>query len=243
MQESIWVGYDPREAEAFAVCRHSLHKHAPNIPVHAIVLDEVKADGLYWRPMSRRDGRLWDEISEAPCSTEFAISRFLTPILAKSGLALFMDCDMLARDDLEQLFWYARNDASKAVWCVKHVHQPPPGLKMDGQIQTQYARKNWSSVMLFNVDHPANKLLTVDLVNKVPGRDLHRFSWLADNEIGELSPRWNWLVGHSPESINPAIVHYTLGTPNMEGYENCTYATDWRKARAQWLRTSLKAVA
>ena len=119
---SIFVGYDPREAEAFGVCRHSLRKHAPNIPVHAIVLDEVKADGLYWRPMSRRDGRLWDDISQAPCSTEFAISRFLTPILAKSGLALFMDCDMLARDDLDQLFWYARNDASQAVWCGQPVH-------------------------------------------------------------------------------------------------------------------------
>jgi hypothetical protein len=28
---------------------------------------------------------------------------------------------------------------------------------MDGQAQTRYARKNWSSVMVFNCDHPANE--------------------------------------------------------------------------------------
>jgi hypothetical protein len=243
MQHSIFVGYDPREAEAFGVCRHSLRKYAAGIPIYALSLEDLREMGLYTRPMSKRDNRLWDDISEAPCATEFAISRFLTPEMAGHGLALFMDCDILARADLDNLFWQARCDASKAVWCVKHVHEPPPGLKMDGQEQTRYARKNWSSVMLFNCDHPANKMLTVDLVNKVPGRDLHRFCWLADEEIGELNPKWNWLVGHSDPDIDPALVHFTEGTPNMPGYEDCAYASDWRAMRASWLRSTLKAVA
>jgi hypothetical protein len=32
--------------------------------------------------------------------------------------------------------------------------------------------------MVFNCDHPANRALTLDLINTVPGRDLHRFCWL-----------------------------------------------------------------
>lgn len=246
MQHSIFVGFDPREAEAFGVCRHSLRKHAPDVPVHAIDLQTLRDAGLYTRPMSQKDGRLWDDISEAHCSTEFAIARFLTLELARQwdrDLALFMDCDVLARADLEALFWNARQDASKAVWCVKHVHEPPEGVKMDGQLQVQYARKNWSSVMLFNARHPSNAKLTTEMINTVPGRDLHRFCWLADDEIGELEPKWNWLVGHSSEDISPALVHFTSGTPNVPGYEDCAYAGEWRKVRAEWLRSTLKAVA
>jgi lipopolysaccharide biosynthesis glycosyltransferase len=241
MKHSIFVGYDGRETEAFAVCRRSLRRNvAPWVPIHAVDLQDLRGAGLYRRPTSVRDGRMWDDISEAPCSTEFAISRFLVPHLAHEGLALFMDCDMLVRADLDALFFWARRDASKAVWCVKHVHEPPHGIKMDGQEQTRYARKNWSSVVLWNVDHPANKLLTVDLINQVPGRDLHRFSWLADDEIGELDPKWNWLVGHSDPEIDPSIVHFTEGTPNMAGYENVPYADEWRRERALWLRGEMK---
>jgi hypothetical protein len=93
---------------------------------------------------------------------------------------------------------------------VKHDHQPTEHWKMDGQFQTRYHRKNWSSVCLFNCDHPANKALTVDLVNSAPGRDLHAFSWLADDLIGELPPEWNWLVGHSaPMRIPPSSTSRT----------------------------------
>ena len=31
---------------------------------------------------------------------------------------------------------------------------------MDGVVQTSYPRKNWSSLMLFNCDHPSVKKLT-----------------------------------------------------------------------------------
>ena len=80
---SIWIGYDAREAEAFGVCRYTLRHHAPGVPIGAVELDDVRDRGWYRRPTSRKDGRLWDEISEAPMSTEFAISRFLTPHLAQ----------------------------------------------------------------------------------------------------------------------------------------------------------------
>ena len=242
MQRSIWIGYDPREVEAFAVCRHSLRRHAPNIPIHAVVLDELRAAGLSRRPTSKRDGKMWDDISEAPCSTQFAISRFLTPHLAHEGWALFMDCDILARTDVNKLF--ALVDPSKAVMCVQHPnYTPPDAVKMDGQLQLLYARKNWSSVTLFNCSHPANARLTVGIVNQVPGRDLHRFAWLNDDEIGALPPEWNFLVGVSDPSIDPALVHFTSGGPWFEGYENVPYADEWKAERRRWLTRQTGLIA
>jgi lipopolysaccharide biosynthesis glycosyltransferase len=233
LKQSIWIGFDPREADAFAVARHSINRHLITpIPVRGVVLSGLRAAGLYNRPTSRREGRLWDEISEAPMATEFACSRFLVPHLAQSGWAVFMDCDMLVRTDLMKLFQQA--DSTKAVQVVKHNHQPSEGVKMDGQAQTRYARKNWSSVILWNVDHPANKGLTTELINSVPGRDLHRFCWLEDDLIGELHPKWNWLVGHSDPEIDPAIVHFTDGIPTMQGYEDSEYADEWRAELERW---------
>jgi lipopolysaccharide biosynthesis glycosyltransferase len=234
-QRSIWIGFDPREADAFAVARESIRRRLNTpLPINGIVLDDMRAAGLYRRPTQRPNGKLWDEISEAPMATEFAIARFLTPHLARDGWALFVDCDVMALKNIEELFALA--DPSKAVMCVKHNFAPPPDVKMDGQEQTRYARKNWSSVMLFNVKHPANKALTVDLINTVPGRDLHRFCWLDDSDIGELGPEWNWLVGHSSPNIEPKICHYTDGIPSMRGYENQAFAAQWRSELSRWAR-------
>lgn len=243
MERTIYIGYDAREGEAFAVCRHTLRKFAPDVPIHAIALEEMRAAGLYWRPTSVKDGRLFDEISGFPMSTEFAISRFLTPVLAKAafrtGWALFMDSDVLARDDIDELF--AECDPSKAVMCVQHHYEPPEGTKMDNQLQLRYARKNWSSVMAFNLTHPSNRKLTVDLINSVPGRDLHAFCWLQDDEIGALDPQWNYLVGHTQltRGQEPKLVHHTEGGPWFEAYSDVEYADEWREARAAWLNEGM----
>jgi lipopolysaccharide biosynthesis glycosyltransferase len=234
MKRSIYIGYDERESEAFAVCRHSIARHSPDIPVHAIEIDDVRDAGLYYRPTSRKDGRLWDDISEAPMSTAFAISRFLTPILARDGWALFIDCDMMARTDINELFDMA--DKRYAVMCVKHPNYvPPETIKMDGQLQTLYRRKNWSSAVLYNCDHPSNRALTVNMVNAVPGRDLHAFNWLKDDEIGDLPMSWNWLAGVSDPEIVPDLIHWTAGGPWFEGYRDAPYADEWRCERACWL--------
>lgn len=231
MQQSIYIGFDPREVDACKVAGHSLHRHlSRHIPVHSLVLGELIAKGLYKRPIELRQGRMWDTLSDAPMSTEHANSRFLVPHLAKSGWALFMDGDMLVRKDISEVF--EGLDNSKAIYCVHHYHIPLNNTKMDNQIQTLYRRKNWSSFMIFNCEHPANKSLTLDVINTFPGRDLHRFCWLDDSEIGELHPRWNWLVGHSDSTIVPAVVHFTEGVPNMPGYEDVAYADEWRKELA-----------
>lgn len=239
MVRSIWIGFDPREAAAFAVARGSILRRLPpgdalaRNGINGLILSDMRQQGLYWREtQSLGPARLWDVISDAPMSTEFAISRFLTPILAKRGWALFVDSDVMARADVNDLFALA--DPAKAVMCVKHSHRPAREIKMDGQAQTVYARKNWSSVMLFNCEHPSNKKLTVDLINTVPGRDLHRFCWLGDDEIGTLGHEWNWLVGHDNLTIDPKLVHFTDGVPSLPGYEHVPYADEWRAELSAW---------
>jgi len=195
--------------------------------------------GLYTRPTSlttTRHGqrKIYDMLSrredyDGSMATEFGISRFLVPSLALNGWALFMDCDMLARGNLVRVFDLC--DDSKAVMCVKHDYQPQSEVKMDGQQQTKYGKKNWSSFMLFNCDHPDNRALTLDLVNTARGIDLHRFCWLKDEDIGELPEEWNWLVDHSPPSKIPMVVHFTEGGPWMTGYEDVPFAVEWRKER------------
>lgn len=241
--KSIWIGFEPRETAAFAVCRASINLHLTQpVPVNGIVLDDMRELGLYRRQTGTANGQLWDVISEAPMSTEFAISRFLTPILAQhqlgGGMAMFMDCDIMARANLIPLLDACAADKTKAVWCVKHNHQPTNDTKMDGQAQTRYSRKNWSSVMVFNCDHPSNTHLTIDLVNSVPGRDLHRFCWLEDSEIGELHPVCNYLVGHTKleQGVEPELVHWTDGAPCMPGYEDAEYADEFNRMLRSWAR-------
>jgi hypothetical protein len=235
LSPSIYIGYDSREAEAFSVARASVQERLTMpIPIMGLVLRSLRNRGLYYRPTELRPSAadkpvLWDVISEAPMATEFAISRFLVPTLAQRGWALFMDCDMMALTNFARLF--DGLDRSKAVYCVKHRHAEGPKTKMDGQLQTFYVRKNWSSFMVMNCDHPSNKLLTVEAVNTLPGRDLHRFCWLKDDEIGELDPAWNFLVGHSDPSIQPKNIHWTTGGPWFREYEDVPYAEEWRDAR------------
>lgn len=237
---SIWIGFDPREAAAFAVARETARRSVPaDWPITGLVLANLRASGLYTRPMEWREseaGRkiMWDVISDAPMSTEHACARFLVPHLAKTGWAIFMDGDMLVRGRIGALVSWL--DPMFAVYCVKQKHEPTTGVKMDGQTQLRYARKNWSSFLVFNCDHPANKSLSPDLVNSVPGRDLHRFCWLDDAEIGELDPSWNFLVGQTSPEIVPDVVHFTEGTPDMPGYENVAFADEWRAERDAWAR-------
>lgn len=240
---SVWLGWDPREAAAYAAARSSIRHHTNlPIPIYGLLLEDMIEKGLYTRPIEYRPSAadkpiMWDVISDAPMSTHHANARFLVPHLAKNGWALFMDGDILVRSNLFRILDGV--DATKAVYCVKHVHQPPPGVKMDGQQQTQYARKNWTSVMLWNVDHIANKRLTLDMINNLPGRDLHRLCWLEDDEIGELGPEWNFLIGHSDPSIDPKVAHFTEGCPDMAGFENVAYADEWRAAVNDWARGPL----
>tara|TARA_A200000159_G_C7333429_1_gene343983 strand:- start:2202 stop:2879 length:678 start_codon:yes stop_codon:yes gene_type:complete len=215
----VFVGYDTREDIAYQVCKHSIESKQSDASVRPLKQQELRDAGWYTRGIDKL------------ASTEFTFTRFLIPELCNfKGWALFMDCDMILKTDIKELFDQA--DDQYAVMCVQHDYSPSATTKMDGQQQTVYPRKNWSSVMLFNCGHKSNQTLTQDLVNnpEITGAYLHRFSWLKDKEVGELSPEWNWLVGHykEPEDGTPKLIHYTEGGPWFENYRNCEYHQDWK---------------
>lgn len=212
----VFVGYDPREDIAFQVCKHSITSRNKDAVVIPLKQTELRQQQLYTRPIDKL------------ASTEFTFTRFLVPELTNfKGWALFCDCDIIFLEDVKELF--AQADDQYAVMCAKHDYTPAEGIKMDGQTQTIYPRKNWSSVMLINCAHPSNRVLTQELVNnpKITGAYLHRFSWLKDDEIGEFSYEWNYLVGWY-NTGTPKALHYTEGGPWFENYRNCDFHQEWK---------------
>jgi hypothetical protein len=217
----VYLGWDSREAPAYGVAAKTLYNTSGIVPT-PLKADRLAAAGLYSRPVDM--GRGYDLPSNAPCSTEFAASRFLTPILAQTGWALFADCDVVFLRDVAEML--TGLEPGKAVYVVKH-QQKGGGTKMDGQAQTSYSRKNWSSVMLFDCNHEANWRLSVEDVSRRPGRDLHGFFWLHDDEIGELGPEWNWLVNVVPKPNNLGIAHFTLGGPWFPDWQGAEHDDLW----------------
>ena len=218
---TVYIGWDSREPIAADVCRHSILEHS-SIPVNIVMLkqDELRDRELYWRDVDKL------------ASTEFTFTRFLVPELNDfEGTAIFMDSDMVLTTDIAELIEDV--DPKKAVSCVQHDYTPPEGVKMDGQQQLAYPRKNWSSMVVWNCAHPDNKKVTKELVNnpEITGAYLHRFSWLADKDIGLLGPQWNWLVGWYVEGRDgsPSLLHYTEGGPWFPNHTNCQYADIWNK--------------
>ena len=213
----VFVGYDTREDIAYQVCKHSIISKQPNADVRPLKQQELRDAGWYTRGIDKL------------ASTEFTFTRFLIPELSDfKGWALFMDCDMILTTDIKELFDQA--DDKYAVMCVQHDYKVKEQFKMDGQKQTIYPRKNWSSVMLFNCGHKSNRALTQDLVNNpdITGAYLHRFSWLKDKEIGELDHTWNYLVGVYDDIEKPKLIHYTEGGPWFENYRNTEFAQLWK---------------
>lgn len=226
---NVYIGFDKREPEATKVAEKSLLKHA-SIPLTITRLgeDNARHAGLYDRPCIMEGGQRYDARDKKPYSTDFSFTRFLVPIYQNyQNWALFCDGDFLFRGDIKRVFDKA--DDKYAVMVVKHDYKPPETVKMDGQKQELYKRKNWSSFILWNCAHPSNKKVTLQRVNFSDGSSLHGFSWLRDDEIGELDERWNWLEGWSSEAWEPMAVHMTRGIPTMKGYENIPYAEEWRE--------------
>lgn len=213
----IFVGWDSREDIAYRVCAHSIRRHATK-PVHITPLkqEELRKRGLYHRE------------KDPLASTEFTYTRFLVPHLTgHKGWALFVDCDFLYTADVSKLFALA--DEKYAVMCVQHDYRPSETVKMDGVVQTVYPRKNWSSMILWNCGHPANRAVTADAANRQTGAFLHRFQWLDDALIGSVPETWNWLEGwcRKPAEGVPNAIHYTRGGPWFDNWKNVDYADLW----------------
>lgn len=212
----VFVGYDSDEVIAYhALCQSIADRSSRPVRFTPLKLETLAS--VFHRE------RL------ATQSTEFAFSRFLTPYLSGyAGWSLFMDCDMLARADIAELFALA--DDRYAVMVCQHDYAPRDDVKFLGHVQTRYPKKNWSSVMLFN--NARCRALSPEFVNTASGLELHQFKWLAgDHEIGSLPLEWNWLVGEYDYAPGAKIAHFTRGGPYFAGYEGCDYADEWRAVR------------
>lgn len=206
MRIPIFIGYDKRERAATNVLIDSLYqKSSVPLSITPLITENLIKSGLYFR---KRDPKQ---------STDFSFTRFLVPFLMNyEGWAIFMDCDMLCEEDISELWDQRVNNYS--LMCYKHNHIPTEQTKFQGETQTSYPKKNWSSLMLFNCNKC--KALSVNYVNNASGLDLHRFNWLdGDHLIGEIKDQWNFLVGVNDfnkdefKKNKPKMLHWTLGGP------------------------------
>lgn len=224
-QLSVFVGYDNRWPLTYRACRNSILEHEPHVEVRPILQQVARAEGVYWRDTDLR------------ASTEFSLTRFLVPFYARTRFAIFCDNDFLFTGPLSALVDATTTvDPHRAIWVVKHDEAKqrliePYSAKMDGQPQHLYPRKWWSALVLWDVEHPSNRRLTLAAVNDRPPSYLHRFEWLHDDEVGDVDPTWHWLDGYDtpPAYGQPAGIHLTRGTPEMgDEWARTRYADLWR---------------
>jgi lipopolysaccharide biosynthesis glycosyltransferase len=207
----VFIGYDPREAVVYHACCQSIIKHAKQ-PIAII-------------PLALNALHEYNEVHD-DASNAFIYSRFLVPYLCNfEGRAIFIDGDMICKEDIAGLFEHYK--VGCAVHVAKHDYTTKHPVKYLGNSNDDYPRKNWSSVMVWNCGHPANKVLTPEFVEKQTGNYLHRFKWLDDGIVGELPLEWNWLVDEYEHNDNAKLLHYTIGAPCFGEYANCDHSSDW----------------
>lgn len=196
----IYIGYDERQPVSFTVLAQSIISQASE-PVAIIPLK------LNQLPIKR-------------CGlTPFTYSRFLVPYLEKSGLALFLDIDTVLNGDVCELFKYVEaeqkrldteREPPKAIWVSKNNH-----------------KFEWASVMMFECNHPAHKVLTPEGVET--HSDMHRIGWLDAELVGDLPREWNQLIGYDAPNKAAKLVHYTQGVPAYPETVECEHSELWHK--------------
>lgn len=214
---NIFVGFDQREAIAYHVfCQSILEKASHPVSFTPLALNTLKDYAE-----THTDG-----------SNQFIYSRFLVPFLMNyAGWAIFADGDMVCLDDIVKL-WETKDD-NKAVMVIQHDYKTKAYNKYLGNKNENYPRKNWSSLVLWNCGHAANRCLDPHYVMTHPGSHLHRFAWLSDDLIGSIPLEWNWLTTEYPDNYQAKLLHFTLGTPCFKDYWDCEMADVWHKFCSQ----------
>lgn len=208
----LFTGYDRREASGWHTFVESLIDQGNNI-------------GLHWLTGKQLDG-----------TNTFTYERFTIMERCNwSGWAIYVDgADMFLRSSLEEL--WALRDPRYAVKVVKHDYKTKHrrkyvGTEMESE-NSDYPRKNWSSVMLINCGHMAHfnhKSGIRDAVRTGDGAFLHRFAWLDDEQIGDLPAEWNWLADEFGENEKAKLVHWTSGYPGFKHYANAPMSGAWHE--------------
>jgi hypothetical protein len=198
----VFIGFDPREAVAYHTC------------VQSIIETCSHPEELQFTPLTGecRDG-----------SNAFIYARFLVPYLCGfKGEAVFLDGDMIVRDDILKL----TAPVQTGLAVVKHDYKTKYPVKYLGNKNEDYPRKNWSSVIAWNCWFYPHRILHPDFVAQQTGAFLHRFGWLEDERIAELDPSWNKLVLEQELAESDRIRHHTIGIPPF-GYPD----EEWEATR------------
>lgn len=213
----VFVGYDPREAIAYHTCVNSIIRNSSK-PVSII-------------PVALNLFKDYDE-THTDGSNHFIYTRFLVPhLMGYSGWAIFIDGDMIVRGDIAELWEYRKLHLSCDVMVVKHDYKTKMPIKYLGSKNEDYPRKNWSSVILWNCNSYPNRKLTPEFIQQASGAELHRFTWLSDDRIGELPKEWNWLPDEYGPNPDAKLLHYTLGTPCFHEFADTPMGDEWHKER------------
>jgi len=208
----VFVGFDQREAIAYHTFAQSLIQNS-SVPVSLIPMSLKVLQSVY-------------NETHTDASNEFIYSRFLVPFLCGfDGPAVFVDGDMVIETDIKDLFNLF--DSSKAIQVVQHDYKTKANLKYFGNKNEDYPRKNWSSMILWNCSHAAHRILTPEFVANQAGSFLHRFRWIDDRDIGGLDASWNWLAEEYSANESARLIHYTLGTPCLNDYQDCSQSDRW----------------
>ena len=223
----IFIGYEEREHEAYEVCKYSLeYQNQCRKETGTWAWDDYP-DIIQLRSTEIKE---YKRDHGEPQSTDFTFTRFWCPYLCDfEGFSLFVDCDFLFLAHPIEILKHI--DTRKAVSVVQHPEYLPKGdIKMDGIAQHRSKRKNWASLIVFNNEHPSNKILEPHYLNNhLPGLDFHHLAWLDDSEIGSIPMEWNCLDQYY-HIENPKAIHYTEGGPWFGGeYFHTRYAQEWIK--------------
>tara|TARA_E500000318_G_scaffold111407_2_gene129894 strand:+ start:3289 stop:3960 length:672 start_codon:yes stop_codon:yes gene_type:complete len=215
LKYNIFIGLDEPNEIAFKKCKSSIIKQNTrySISIHAINYNTINE---------------YNRVKDKYESTQFAFARFFVPFLSNyKSVSIFCDSDFLFLNSIDNLI--DLYDPTFAIQCCKHQYTPKSTVKMSNKRQSIYPRKNWSSLIIFNNEHPKNKTLNPLTINNQSGAFLHRFKWLEDNEIGDIPIEWNWLVGYYKEKdyFKPKALHFTDGGPWLKEYKGCEFSKVW----------------
>lgn len=184
----IFIGYDSRQPLAYTVCRSSIERYAKE----RVQIEPLRLD---WLPITRKG------------LTDFTYTRYLVPWLCNyQGYALFMDGDMIARENILDMF--EGNVASVSV--VKGAR-----------------RFEWPSLMWFN--NAKCDQLTPEYLNDEVSKP-QSFEWAY--KVGELPAEWNHCVGYDKPNPTAKIIHFTAGIPHFPETKDCEHADAWREELA-----------
>lgn len=192
----IFIGYDPRQPVSYNVLAQSIMVRATRpIAITPLIIQTL--------PIQRVG------------LTPFTFTRFLVPYLCDyQGWGLFLDADIILRDDISQLF--DLRDDKYTVMVSKNEH-----------------RFEWASVMLFN--NAKCQILTPEYIEKADR--LHQIAWANEEDIGDLPREWNHLVGYDAERPDAKLVHYTQGVPCFPETNDSEYVQDWMDEQ-RWLNSA-----